>query len=114
MRPGIGRHIFGCDICQDVCPWNRAAPLTSEPAFSPRHLAPALDQLADLEEAQFGELYAHSPVQRAKYAGLLRNVAIAMGNSRLAKFRAALETLAQAPNETVAEHARWALGRLDR
>jgi epoxyqueuosine reductase len=114
MRSGIGQHIFGCDICQDVCPWNREAPLTAEPSFSPRHFAVRLDQLAALTEADFRELYAHSPVQRAKYAGFLRNVAIAMGNSGLAKFRAPLEKLAEGPHEMVAEHVRWALMNLER
>jgi epoxyqueuosine reductase len=113
MRAGIGQHIFGCDICQDVCPWNREAPLTAEPSFAARHFAPWLDQLAGMSEAEFGEFYAGSPIQRAKYAGLLRNVAIAMGNSRLAKFRAPLERLAEGPHEMVAEHARWALQNLE-
>jgi epoxyqueuosine reductase len=113
MRAGIGQHIFGCDICQDVCPWNREAPLTAEPLFAPRHFAPPLDQLAALTEAEFHELYAKSPVQRAKHAGFLRNVAIAMGNSRRAKFRAPLEKLAEGPHEMAAEHARWALGNLE-
>jgi epoxyqueuosine reductase len=67
-----------------------------------------------MSEAEFRELYADSPIQRAKYAGLLRNVAIAMGNSRLAKFRAPLEELAGGPDALVAEHARWALGNLER
>jgi len=114
MRAGIGQHVFGCDICQDVCPWNREAPLAAEPSFAPRHFAPPLDQLASMSEAEFRELYADSPIQRAKYAGLLRNVAIAMGNSRLAKFRAPLEELAGGPDALVAEHARWALGNLER
>ena len=114
MRAGIGQHVFGCDICQDVCPWNREAPLTAEPAFAARHFAPRLDQLAGMSEAEFRELYADSPIQRAKYAGLLRNVAIAMGNSRLVKFRAPLERLADGPHEMVAQHARWALQNLER
>jgi epoxyqueuosine reductase len=112
MRAGIGRHIFGCDICQDVCPWNRQAPVASEPAFEPRHFAPALEDLGRLSEDEFREIFRASPVQRAKYAGFLRNVAIAMGNSGQAKFREPLEELARFPNEVVAEHARWALERL--
>jgi epoxyqueuosine reductase len=114
MRANMGQHVFGCDICQDVCPWNREAPLTSEPSFAPRHFAPPLDQLAALSEEEFRELYADSPVQRAKYVGFLRNVAIAMGNSGLAKFRGPLEKLAEGPDALVAEHARWALGNLER
>jgi epoxyqueuosine reductase len=114
MRAGIGQHIFGCDICQDVCPWNREAPQASEPSFAPRHFAPPLATLAALGEQEFRELYAQSPIQRAKHAGFLRNVAIAMGNSGLAKFRAPLEKLAEGPDEMVADHARWALERLGR
>ena len=113
MRAGVGQHVFGCDICQDVCPWNHEAPLANEPSFAPRYFAPPLEKLAALSEAEFRELYADSPIQRAKYAGFLRNVAIAMGNSGLPKFRGALEMLAQAPDEMVAEHARWALGNLE-
>jgi epoxyqueuosine reductase len=114
MRASMGQHVFGCDICQDVCPWNREAPLTSEPSFAPRHFAPPLDQLASLTEEEFRELYADSPVQRSKHGGFLRNVAIAMGNSGLAKFRTPLEKLAEGPDALVAEHARWALGNLER
>jgi epoxyqueuosine reductase len=114
MRAGVGQHVFGCDICQDVCPWNHEAPLANEPSFAPRHFAPPIETLSALTEAQFRELYAESPIQRAKYSGFLRNVAIAMGNSGLPKFRGALEMLAQAPDEMVAEHARWALGNLER
>jgi len=113
MRAGIGNHIFGCDICQDVCPWNRQAPAAAEPSFEPRHFAPPLEQLAGLTEGEFREVFRSSPIQRAKYAGFLRNVAIAMGNSGQAKFREPLEKLAAFENELVAEHARWALQQLN-
>ena len=112
MRAGIGRHVFGCDICQDVCPWNRQAPVADEPAFEPRHFAPALENLGRLSEEEFRDVFHASPVQRAKYSGFLRNVAIAMGNSGQAKFREPLEELSRFPNEMVAEHARWALEQL--
>jgi epoxyqueuosine reductase len=114
MRAGIGQHVFGCDICQDVCPWNREAPVAAELSFAPRHFAPPLDQLASLTEEEFRELYAGSPVQRARYVGFLRNVAIAMGNSGLAKFLGPLEKLAEGTDAVVAEHARWALENLER
>jgi epoxyqueuosine reductase len=113
MRGAIGQHIFGCDICQDVCPWNRQAPLAGEPAFEPRHFAPPLEELAALTEEQFRETFRASPIQRAKHAGFLRNVAIAMGNSGREEFREPLERLAAFENDLVAEHARWALGRLE-
>jgi epoxyqueuosine reductase len=109
LRPAIGQHIFGCDICQDVCPWNSRAPLAQEPAFEPRHFAPPLEDLAALGEDDFRAVFHSSPIRRAKYAGFLRNVAIAMGNSRLEKFREPLERLAALENPLVAEHARWAL-----
>ena len=114
MRAAIGQHVFGCDICQDVCPWNSRAPLAEEPAFEPRHFAPPLDELAALSEDEFRSRFQGSPVLRPKYAGFLRNVAVAMGNSGLEKFRAPLERLAEFPNPLVAEHARWALERLSR
>jgi epoxyqueuosine reductase len=113
LRAHIGQHIFGCDICQDVCPWNSRAPIAQEPAFEARHFAPPLEELASLTEDEFRARFHASPIQRAKYAGFLRNVAIAMGNSKLEKFRDPLETLAAFPNPLVAEHARWALGQLD-
>jgi epoxyqueuosine reductase len=112
MRAGIGQNIFGCDICQDVCPWNRKAPVAEEPSFEPRHFAPPLAELAALTEEEFREVFRTSPIQRAKHAGFLRNVAIAMGNSKQEKFREPLEKLARFPNEMVAEHARWALDQI--
>ncbi len=112
MRPGIGRHVFGCDICQDVCPWNRRAPATGEPAFAPAHFAPPLENLAALTEAEFREMFRASPINRARYAGFLRNVAIAMGNAGQEKFRAPLEKLAGSEEPVVAESARWALRQL--
>ncbi len=82
FHAGIGAHIFGCDICQEVCPWNRAAPVTEEPAFAPRHFAPPLEQMASLSEREFREMFRGTPVTRARYEGFLRNVAIAMENVR--------------------------------
>jgi len=113
LRASIGQHIFGCDICQDVCPWNSRAPLTQEAAFEPRHFAPPLEELAALTENDFRLRFRDSPIQRAKYAGFLRNVVIAMGNSGLGKFREPLERLASFPNHLVSDHARWALRQLD-
>jgi epoxyqueuosine reductase len=113
-RAGMGGHVFGCDICQDVCPWNRRAPATADPPFEPRHFAPPLEKLAAIDEREFRALFRDTPVTRARYSGFLRNVAVAMGNRGLAQFRAPLERLAMSPDGMVAEHARWALGRLDR
>ena len=112
LRASIGQHIFGCDICQDVCPWNSRAPIAEEPAFEPRHYAPALEELACMTEDDFRSRFHDSPIRRAKYAGFLRNVAIAMGNSGLEKFREPLERLTAFPNTMVAEPANWALEQL--
>lgn len=111
-RPGIGNHIFGCDICQDVCPWNSKAAVTENPAFAPVTMNQPLETLASLSEREFAEMFRSSPVKRARYAGFLRNVAVAMGNSGSGKFRAPLEKMAQSGDAMVAEHARWALAQL--
>lgn len=108
-RAPMGNHVFGCDICQDVCPWNRRAPVTPDPAFAPRHMTPPLEKLAALSEQEFREMFRGTPVLRAKYTGFLRNVAVAMGNSGLPKFREPLQRLSEFPDQTVAGHARWAL-----
>ena len=111
-RGAMGAHIFGCDICQDVCPWNGRAAQTREAGFAPREFAPPLERMAAMSEEEFRELFRKTPVSRAKYAGFLRNVAVAMGNAGLTKFREPLEKLAGSESELVAEHARWALERL--
>jgi epoxyqueuosine reductase len=110
-RAGIGNHVFGCDICQDVCPWNRRSPVTADPAYAPLHFAPPLAELAGIEENEFREMFLGSPVSRARYQGFLRNVAIAMGNTKDPKLRPALERLAASADPVVGEHARWALNR---
>jgi len=112
QRAGIGPHVFGCDICQDVCPWNRRSPVTSEPAFAARHFAPPLEKLAGITEGEFRVMFRGTPVTRTRYSGFLRNVAVAMANSGLARFRGPLEKLAASSDAVVAEHARWGLARL--
>ncbi|MBK9170526.1 MAG: tRNA epoxyqueuosine(34) reductase QueG [Bryobacterales bacterium] len=111
-RGGMGNHIFGCDVCQDVCPWNRRAPVTADAAFAPTHFAPPLEELGVLPPEEFRARFRHSPVTRARYRGFLRNVAIAMGNSGEARFREPLERLASSDDPVVARHAHWALGRI--
>ena len=115
-RPDVGHHLFGCDICQDVCPWNspRRAAVTDVDAFSPANARPALDELARLSEEEFNARFAGTPIERSRYAGFLRNVAVAMGNSGNPSFRSALERLARSPEPTVREHAAWALERIAR
>jgi epoxyqueuosine reductase len=114
LREGVGRHVFGCDICQDVCPWNRRAPATTAPEFAPRPglVNPALVWLAAMNEDEFRQTFRLSPVRRTRYNGLRRNVAIAMGNSGDPRLLLALEKLAADPDPTVAEHARWAIRKL--
>ncbi|MBL8234614.1 MAG: tRNA epoxyqueuosine(34) reductase QueG [Bryobacterales bacterium] len=115
QRRGLSHHIFGCDICQDVCPWNRRAAVTAGPSFAPStdaHFAPDLERLAAISPAEFREMFRHTPVDRARYSGFLRNVAVAMGNSKLSKFLPALDRLATSPDEVVAGHARWAIGQI--
>jgi epoxyqueuosine reductase len=114
-REGMGRHVFGCDICQDVCPWNRRRRRQGGAAFEPRPgaYAPGLSDLATLDEGAFRERFRRSPVKRAKRRGLLRNVAVALGNAGDARGRPVLERLVEDEDPVVREHARWALDRLD-
>jgi epoxyqueuosine reductase len=134
LRPGIGRAAIGCDICQDVCPWNRKAPVTQLAAFQPRRLengkekmengsrsllSPELEWLASLTQQNFSEIFRASAIKRAKWRGLVRNACVALGNSRIARESAAyqrvtllLSRLADADDTLIAEHARWALARL--
>jgi epoxyqueuosine reductase len=111
----MGRHVFGCDICQDVCPWNRKAPATSAAEFEPREglVNPALDWLAEMPAEEFREVFRGSPIRRAKLSGLRRNAVMAMGNSGDKRFMPTLTILCEDPDLVVAEHARWALGRLE-
>jgi epoxyqueuosine reductase len=109
QRAASGPHVFGCDICQDVCPWNRRAQMTTSQEFQPRFFAPPLDQLAEITEAEFRAMFRGSPVTRSRYGGFLRNVAIAMGNSGQERFRAPLERLARHADPMVRDHAMWAL-----
>ena len=113
LREGFGGLIFGCDICQDVCPWNRRAPFTTTPEFQPRNGELALEELAALTEDEFRARFRGTPVYRAKHAGFLRNVALAMGNAPRESYRPALLKLAAHGDPTVAEQARWSLERLE-
>jgi epoxyqueuosine reductase len=117
LRSEMGHHIFGCDICQDVCPWNNKAgnaPPTSLPEFQPKEQLyhPELHWLAQMDEETYRRVFRGSPVKRAKYSGLKRNVAIAMGNSGNKEFVEDLETMAAESDPVVAEHAAWAINKL--
>jgi epoxyqueuosine reductase len=139
LREPMGHHVFGCDICQDVCPWNRRAPIAAMEEFQPRvfppneaHRAgasllpagetlsfPRLEWLAKLSEAEFREVFHGSPVKRTKWRGMVRNACIALGNSGLQRGTAAharvtelLARLVASSEEVIAESAQWALMRI--
>ncbi len=138
-REAMGNHVFGCDICQDVCPWNRRAPIATIPQFQPKVFSsfeenpagtslpsqdeslflPRLEWLAGLNESDFRELFRGSPIKRTKWRGLMRNTCIALGNSGVrrgtashARISALLERLAGSREQVIAESARWALSRI--
>jgi epoxyqueuosine reductase len=114
LRGKMGHHVFGCDICQDVCPWNRRAPIGLMPELQPKpeRISPALDWLAAMDADEFREVFRKSPVKRTKLSGLRRNVAIAIGNSGDTRLIPAAEDLANDEDPIVAECGRWALERL--
>jgi epoxyqueuosine reductase len=104
-RAPTGGHVFGCDICQAVCPWNRHQTASDQPA--------PLAELADLTAQEFRARFRGTALSRMKYSGFLRNIAVAMGNAGDEQFREPLNRMAASEDSMVAEHARWALGRLD-
>jgi epoxyqueuosine reductase len=114
LMEGMGRQVFGCDICQDVCPWNRKALIGGDRELEARTelVNPALEVLAALDEAGFEREFNGSPVRRAGFWGLKRNVAIAMGNSRMGRFAPWLEDWADVADEGLRSAARWAREKL--
>jgi epoxyqueuosine reductase len=137
LRPAMGNAVIGCDICQDVCPWNRKSPVTELAAFQPRRiepqsengeekmensatlLAPELEWLASFSQEDFSTIFRSSAVKRAKWRGLVRNACVALGNSGVARGSEArerivllLEGRAASDDSLIAEHARWAMKRL--
>jgi len=114
LMEGMGRQVFGCDICQDVCPWNRKAPFSGDAELAPRPelVNPALEALAALDEASFEQKFNGSPVRRAGFLGLRRNVAIAMANSGLQRFVPILQSWAQSDDNGLRTAAVWALEKL--
>ncbi len=115
LREGVGRHIFGCDICQDVCPWNRKSPATVATELQPREglVNPALEWVVNITEGEFREKFRSSAIKRAKRTGLRRNAVIAMGNSGNPDFLPALNNLRTDDDPSVAESADWALTTLE-
>jgi len=113
LRARVGEWLFGCDVCQDVCPWNHRAPLSREAAFAPRAGSNPIELAAlfDLDEAAFHERFRHTPLWRPKRRGILRNAAIVLGNRPTP---AALPALCRGLNDSeplVRGACAWALGR---
>ena len=115
MRAGIGQQVFGCDICQDVCPWNRRAPATDKPEFQPREglVNPALGWLAEISEEEFREQFRGSPIKRTKRSGLRRNALIAIGNSGDERLMQVVERAIGDEDPVIADAGRWACDRLN-
>lgn len=115
LMEGMGRQVFGCDICQDVCPWNRKAPVSADPELEARGelVNPALEWLSSLDEKSFEREFNGSPVRRAGYSGLRRNIAIAMGNAGDRRFSERLREWAVEADEGLRTAARWALEKMN-
>jgi epoxyqueuosine reductase len=114
FREGFSGRIFGCDVCQEICPFNRRAQPEGDARFAPRPLAalgPA--EIAALSPEEFERLSAGMAVARARYDGLRRNALYAIGNARDRKARPVVARLADDPAPSVSDAARWALARLD-
>ncbi|MGB6687687.1 MAG: tRNA epoxyqueuosine(34) reductase QueG [Terracidiphilus sp.] len=114
LMNGMGRQVFGCDICQDVCPWNRKAPIAADAELEPREelVNPALEWLAGLDESDFERIFNGSPVRRAGFNGLRRNLAVAMANSGSKHLATQLERWSNAADQGLQAAARWALRKL--
>jgi epoxyqueuosine reductase len=114
MRPEIGEWIFGCDVCQEVCPWNRKAPAGSVPELAPREemIAPDLVGWLALTEEEFRRRFRDTALLRTGRAGLLRNIAIVLGNTGNAAALPALQRAAGDPDPVIAEACRWAIDRI--
>jgi epoxyqueuosine reductase len=128
FREAMGRQVFGCDICQDVCPWNRDAPITRKAEFQPRNTGqegrnslymPELTWLAGMQQEEFRETFRKSAIKRTKWRGLVRNACIALGNAAVGPgtekarhIADLLGRLARNEDNVIAESARWALSRI--
>ena len=139
FREPMGRNVFGCDICQDVCPWNRRAPISQQSAFRARVIAPKatnstdendsiggdsllqprLERLAVMTEEEFREAFRNSAVKRTKWRGLVRNACIALGNVKpengtaaYERINALLARLSVSEDPVIAESALWAMSRI--
>ncbi len=114
LRKGVGEWLFGCDVCQDVCPWNHRAPLSDEVAFQPRADENPVNllELFALDDAGFKQRFRHSPLWRAKRRGILRNAAIVLGNQKALQAVPALILGLNDAEPLVRGAAAWALGKM--
>ena len=112
LRPGLGNRIYGCDDCLAACPWNKFAQEASEMRYHGPHGAPALAELAQLDDAAFRARFSGSPIKRIGRDRMVRNVLYAIGNSGLAHLRPLAEALRDDPDPAVADAAGWACERL--
>jgi epoxyqueuosine reductase len=113
LRSGVGEWLFGCDVCQDVCPWNRRPPHTSEPVFSPSEGANPVDLAAlfELDDAAFRHRFRQTPLWRPKRRGLLRNAALVLGNRPTAAAFGGLARGLHDAEPLVRGACAWALGQ---
>jgi epoxyqueuosine reductase len=114
LRPLVGNRIYGCDDCQEVCPWNKFAVRTEERGFHPveGRVHPELVPLLRITEEEFQRRFVNSPILRATRNGFVRNVAVALGNSRAVEAVPALKEALLDPSPLVREHVEWALRQL--
>ncbi|MDO9348506.1 MAG: tRNA epoxyqueuosine(34) reductase QueG, partial [Anaerolineales bacterium] len=114
LRSRMGEWVFGCDVCQMVCPWNRFAEAAGERTFAPRPGVPRPDLIAELalNPQEFNRKFKDSPIQRARRRGYLRNVAVALGNTGNLAAIPALERALQDDESLVRDHAGWALEQI--
>ena len=111
MRLLVGNWLFGCDVCQDVCPWNRKAPVCEEPGYAPHNEGGTVDlrKLVEMSDAELRESIRGTALERAGLRGLRRNAAVVLGNAASRQAVSALRRLSESPDPVVREAADWAL-----
>jgi epoxyqueuosine reductase len=114
LRPALSDWLFGCDVCQDVCPWNHKAPAATEPAFLPRADFEAVDlvDLLGMSEGEFRRRFHGTAMLRTKRRGMLRNAALILGNRGETRALPALQQLLTDPDIVLRESAAWAIERI--